>query len=494
MYKSAKLHLGIDTIKFKLELMSPEIEITDTLDLLKDKISTALNNDETEYLYYVPDQRAWIVNKEVKTIINMSPVPAFGISGGDHEQISEYPACRFYHLGKSNGDMYVELYGMFQAYDGSIIELSETHSTILTLLSNLHSHFDISITKIDLSIDYFYDYKKSYVWFYSTMSKENDINKIKNQKYHDISYRGRFPMHTIEAPIDRTDILEFIEKNKRKIKRKYVGKGRPEGSYFRFGTFKSFGVYKSFSECEEEDDVTTHVQLKINDKNLFYKVKELFKGQENWSYDFDETEDVKLSKSQPKSTWVSYDKMQRDWDSGKGDESAAHTHNPISMEYANNDEELAELLSADWQHSRLELRLLRPGVKRKRVFDKIEFKFKEVTPPPLDALDGNTYQKIYEDLEGRVKPIKIVLIKEEVPNGVYINYCRDIQKLQKLSHEESQKNLKIKREKNGKKFKPTEFKPKFVEPKPTHGKMLEPIEYSESINSKLDTIKSFFIK
>jgi hypothetical protein len=494
MYKSAELHLGIDTIKFKLELMSPEIKITDALDLLKDKISTALNNDETECLYYVPDQRSWIVNKQVKTIVNLPPVPSLGFIGGEQEMVGEYPACRFYHLGKSNGDMYVEVYGMFQAYDGSIIELSETHATILELLSKLHSHFDISITKIDMSIDYFYDYKKSYIWFYSTKSKENDINKIKKQKDHDISYRGRFPMHTIEAPIGRTDILEFIEKNKRKIKRKYVGKGRPEGSYFRFGTFKAFGVYKSFAECEEKDDVTTHVQLKINDKNLFYKVKELFKGQENWSYDFDETEDVKLSKSQPKSTWVSYDKMQRDEDSGKKDSSEAHTHNPISMEYANNDEELAEDLNWNWKHSRLELRLLRPGGKRKRVFDAKKKKFKEVTPPPLDPTDEDTYQKIFKDLEGRIKPIKIVLIKQEVPNGVYINHCRDMQKLQKMIHKENQKELKIKREKKGKEFMSTEFKPKIVEPKRIHGRMLKPIDYTDSIKRELNNIKAFFVK
>ena len=492
MYKSAQLHLGIDTIKFKLDLIDPDIEVKDTLDLLKDKLSTELKNDESECIWYIPDQRAWLVHAPVQITIPDMFMTKY--AGGDNRLVHDYPVCRFYHLGKSNGAMYVELYGMFQAYDGSIIKLGETHATILDSLSELRNHFAISITKIDLSIDCFYDYKKSYTWFYNTKSKENDINKIKKQNDRDISYRGRFPMHTIEAHINHSDIRKFIAANKRirKIKRKYVGKQRPEGSYYRFGTFKSYSVYKSFAECEKKD--ATHVQLKINDKNLFYEVRELFEGQENWSYDFDETEDIKLSKSKPKSTWVSYDKMQRDEDIGNEDASREHTYDPISLEYANNDEELADELGVDLKHSRLELRLLNPGVKRKRVFDKIAFKFREFTPPPLDALDENTYPEIIKDLEGRVKPISIVLIKDDVPNGVYINHCREIQKLQKLMHEENQNKLKIKREKKGKKFEPTEFKPKMVEPKRLHGRVLKPKDYTEAITSELDIIKSFFVR
>ena len=473
MYKSAKLHIGVDTLKFKLELINSDIEVTDTLDLLKDKLRTALNEDEIEHVRYISEQKAWLIFTQLQTG-------------------SEYPNCRFYYVGKCNGDLYVELYGMFQSHDGSLLKLSETHATILELLSDLRFDFNISITKIDLSIDYFYNYKKSYIWFYSSPSKENDINKIKKQNDHDISYRGRFPMHTIEAPTDRSDILNFIKKNnnEKKIKRKYLGEKRPEGSYYRFGTFKSSGVYKSFAECEENDDVTTHVQLKINDKNLFFEVKKLFKGKENWSYDFDETEDIKLSASRPKITWINYDRTERDINLERQDDSEEYTHKNMRMEYANNDEEIANDLSHIWRQSRLELKLLKPGVKRERFFDKIEFKFKEVTPPPLDALDGNTYKNIFEDLEGRIKPITIVLIRANVPNGVYVNHCRVMQTDQKKKHKESQKKL---RQKKGEEFEPTEFKPEMVKPKPTHGRILKPIDFKGAIKSELDIIKSFFI-
>jgi hypothetical protein len=136
MYEHAKLHVGFDAFKYRLRPLfgSPElqnIEITDLLYHLKDLISTALKHDE---VWYVPDQKAWLVFPN-----------------------GEPACCRFYHLGQ--GDMYVELFGMFQAHDGSFLNLSESHVTILELLSGLRNSFDISITKSDLSIDYFYDRK-----------------------------------------------------------------------------------------------------------------------------------------------------------------------------------------------------------------------------------------------------------------------------------------------------------------------------------------------
>ena len=430
MYDYAQLHIGIDTIKFKLEPINPgDHQTTDLLDLLKDHIRSALNHDEYPCVHYEPNQRAWLVFTH-----------------------DEYPVCRFYHMGKSDGDMYVELFGMFQAYDGSLLNLSETHATILGSISALRNVFIISITKIDLSIDYFYDFKKSFVYFYGE-SKENDINKIKKQNERDIAYLGRFPMHTIEVPIDRDDILDFIEKRKRKIKRKKVGESRPDGSYYRFGIFRTSAIFKSFAECEEED--ATNIQLKINDKNLFHEVKRLFKGKEIWSYEFDETEDIKLSKSTPKSTWIFYDKTRRDIDGGKDDESEKYTYENIRMEYANNDEDLAEELSNGWRHSRIELRLTNPGVPRQK--------------KPLDPTEETTYPKIFTELERRIKPITIVLIKPNVTNGVYISHCREMQKGQD--------------------------KPKQIKPNPyQHGKTLKPIEFTDAMRNELEMIKSFFVK
>jgi len=54
--------------------------------------------------------------------------------------------------------------------------------------------------------------------------------------------------------------------------------------------------------------------------------------------------------------------------------------------------------------------------------------------------------------------------------------------------------LKIKREKKGKEFMSTEFKPKIVEPKRIHGRMLKPIDYTDSIKRELNNIKAFFVK
>ena len=312
-------------------------------------------------------------------------------------------------------------------------------------------------------------------------------------------------MHTIEVPINRGDFISFIEKNKRKIKRKNVEEQRPKGSYYRFGTFKSSGVYKSFAECEEEGEGTTHIQLKINDKKLFYEAKVLFKGKENWSYDFDETEDVKLSKSRPKSTWTFYDRTERDNKMMRKDDSEAHTHSKIRMEYANNDNDLYEELSDDWRESRLELKLLNPGTKRTKTIDFVTGEIKEVTPPPLDALDAHTYIKICDDLEGRIKPITIVLIRPNVTNGVYINYCRKMQQKQKNEHKKSQRKareekmeenrLARKKGEKGEEFVPTEFIPAMVPPnKHTQGRMLKPVDYSEEIKSELDIIKTYFVK
>ena len=447
MYNHANsTHIGIDTLKFKLEPINSNLEQTDLLDLLKDNFKSVLNHDDVERIHYDDDQRAWLI---------------FIQTG--------YPIGRFYHLG--NGPMYVELFGMFQAYDGSLLNLNETHATILKLLSDLQNIFIFSITKLDLSIDYFYDYKKSFVYYYGE-SKENDINIIKKQNDHDISYLGRFPMHTIEVPINQMDILDFILTKKRTLKRKNVGEKRPEGSYFRFGIFKSYGVFKSFSESEQND--ATHVQLKITEKNLFYEVKKLFKGKETWSYDFDET-DIKFSKSPSKSTWISYDKDQRDADREKSDDAEKYTYEKVRLACTNNNADEAEELSLEWKHSRIELRIRNPAVTR--------------GGKPLDPTEKNTYQKIFDDLEKRIKPITIVLIKPDVGNGVYIEYCKRMQEIQRQKHEKSQNKLK---QKKGAEFTPSEFKPKMVEPKRIHGKMLKPIENVDSVKSKLDIIKSLF--
>jgi len=263
-------------------------------------------------------------------------------------------------------------------------------------------------------------------------------------------------MHTIEVPIKREDILDFIyyEEAKRKIKRKSVGGKRPKGSYYRYGFFKPSQIvhFKSFSECKPKD--ATHIQLKINDKNLFYKVKRLFDGKEKWSYDFDETEDIKLSKKAPKSSWISYDKMLRDTLLGRKDDSE-RLYKVIRMMYANNDEVLAEDLSTDWHHQRLELRLLNPGMPGGQ--------------QPLDPTEEATYPKILTDLERRIKPLSIVLIRPDVTSGVYVNHCRKMQ--------------------NG------QDKPLQVEPnKYQHGKMLKAIDYIDSISNELDMIKSFFFR
>ena len=453
MYNYAKCHAGIDTLKFKLEPINSNLETNDLLNLLKDHFRSALNDDDTERVCFDDDQRAWLIFAQK------------GI-------VSDYPIGRFYHLGK--GPMYVELFGIFQSYDGSILKLNESHATILKLLSDLKNIFIFSITKLDLAIDYFYDYKKSFVYYY-VESKENDINIIKKQNYHAISYLGNFPMHTVEVPINRVDIIDFIEESKRKIKRKNVGEKRPEGSYFRFGTFKSYGIFKAFSECEKDD--ATHIQLKITEKNIFYEAKKLFKGKETWSYDFDETEDVRFSKSAQKSSLISYDKTQRDADRERNNKSEKHTYEKIRLEYANNNEDLAKDLSHDFKHTRIELRVKNPGVTR--------------GGQPLDPTEENTWQKIFDDLEKRIKQITIVLIRPDVSNGVYIEYCKRMQELQKQKFEANQNKLK---QTKGAEFTPYEFKPKIVAPnKYTHGKMLKPIENVDSVKSKLDIIKSFFV-
>ena len=454
---SKRLHLGIDTIKFRVSLKpnNHDYEIKDLIYLVKDHFSTNLNHsEENPCIFYVKEQRAWLIFADV------------------------YPICRFYHVG--NIDMFVECFGMFQAYDGSLLELNETHTIIFDSIFELRHDFNLSICKLDIAIDYFYDYKKSFVWFFEK-SKENDVNKIRKQNDHDISYLGRFPLHTIEVPINRYDILNFIDKNHRKIKRKKVGKNekRPTGSYYRFGTYKEYRIFKTLKECEQKD--ATHVQLKINDKNLFYGVKKLFKGQENWSYDFDDTEDARFSKSTPKTSRITYNKTQRDRDREKEDESEEHTHKIIRMDFANNDEELSEFLSNEWNHSRIELRIIDPsGVKDG-----------EKHP---DITKEQTFTNIFDSIKKKIKNLTIILIKPDVPNGVYIKHCREIQELQKKKHEENQKKLKKKKENNGEKFKPEEFIPKMVEPKRIHGRMLKPIENVDSIKSKLDMIKSFFIR
>ena len=184
---SKRLHLGIDTIKFRVSLKqnNHNYEINVLINLIKDHFSSHLNHDENQCIFYVPEQRAWLIS------------------------VDDYPICRFYHVGAI--DMFVECFGMFQAYDGSLLELNEAHARIFDSIFALHHDFNLSIYKLDLSIDYFYDFKKSFVWFYKE-SKENDVNKIRKQNDSDICYLGRFPLHTIEVPKSRDDILNFIEK------------------------------------------------------------------------------------------------------------------------------------------------------------------------------------------------------------------------------------------------------------------------------------------
>jgi len=448
-----RLHLGIDTIKFRLTPETNDIEYKDLICLLKDHFSAGLNDDEDQSIFYVPEQRAWLITAQ------------------------EYPICRFYHAG--NYDMFVECFGMFQSYDGSLLQLNETHAKIFDSIFELRNDFNISIYKLDFSIDYFYDFKKSFVWFYEE-SEENNINKIKKQKDHDITYLGRFPMHTIEVPKKRDDILNFVGKNYRKIKRKKVGEPRPKGSYYRFGIYKEYRVFKTLKECEE--GVATHIQLKINEKKLFYDVMRLFDGKEKWSYDFDETEDGRVSKSTPRTSWISYNKTQRDRDRGKEDEAEEFTHEKIRMEYSNNDEEFAECLSVDWKHSRIELRSLNPSV------------VKDGEKHP-DVTQEQTHTNIFDFLKKKLKNIMIVLIRPDVTNGVYINHCWEMQEIQKNKHVDNQKKLQIKREEKGKKFKPSEFIPKQVKPNPyQHGRTLKPIDFTDSLKDELDMIKSFFIK
>ena len=441
MYDQTKLHIGIDTLKFRLSPIFQDKfnkeDIQELLDYLKDNIRHALNHDETPRVYYDPDQRAWLVFNKIDGYVTKQAI------------------CRFYHLGKTY--MYVELFGMFQAYDGSFLNLNDTHSTILNLLSDLHRCFNLSIIKIDLSIDWFYDFKKSFVYFHKE-SAENDINKVKKQHDHDISYAGRFPMHTIDIPIKdrrllKERIIRFVEKNKRKIKLKKVGEKRPEGSYYRFGTFESsHQIYQSFSECEE--DHSSHIQLKIADKNLFFEVKKLLKKEEMWTYDFDGIEDIKMSKSTQKSSSITYDKTRRDLVTGNDDDSEEQTYENVRMEYANNDEDLAADLSVDWRHTRFELRVSNPGVSSGK--------------QPLDPTDENSYEKIFSAFLKKIKYVTIVLIKPKVPNGVYINYCRKAQM--------------------GK------DKLKQIKPTKAHGKTLKPIDFIDSVSDKLDMIKSFFVR
>jgi hypothetical protein len=180
------------------------------------------------------------------------------------------------------------------------------------------------------------------------------------------------------------------------------------------GTENEYGV--AYRQCEQV--CSTHFEIKINKRKLYYKISKLFDGTETFSSEYDHETETNIRRKPKKVSIINYDKFARDLKK-HGSAYMDEVNNTLIEEIAENEAEHEDLKKTFRDsHSRVEYRFHKPAVTQRQ-------------KKSLDLNTETAYEDLFQTIEEEVKKISIFILKPDVSAEDYLDLYR--QRLKKVN-------------------------------------------------------------
>jgi|688.fasta_scaffold96390_1 hypothetical protein len=365
LFNKSKIRIGIDTIKIKLDNIS--IFELNLIDKLVDNLKKALYQNEISI--FLKDKNYYVKNTDSNCYL-----------------------AKIYRTGKYSCT--IEIFGMCQTI--TEFKLTEHHTIILSVIGNL-TDIEMTLEKMDVSLDFFYPHDRSFVFDGSRRADFVDI--INYQSKFPFVYLNNISMHTIRVPKRQKPIIKFALNHKdikstenKKTGDCYYRWVKPTSNYLKWITY---------GECEKNE--STHFEIKINKRKILSKVSNFFDGSEKFSSDYDPETETYIKKGSKKVSNIKYDKSNRD-EQKHG--CIKDVYDAIVKDMVDTDDEYDDLMNY-FRHTRVELRFLKPAVSTRQ--------------SSLDLNSELSYGKLLDYIKKEIKKITIFILKPDVSTDDYLD-------------------------------------------------------------------------
>ena len=367
LFNKSAIRIGIDTIKIKLERMS--ISKSDPIDQLIKKLKSSFDPDEISVF-----------------------------QKGDYHFVRDITSeCYLSKIRKTGTDSgMIEIFGICQTI--TEFKLTEYHATILSIIGNLTGDIEMTLEKMDVALDFFYPNDRSFVF---DGSKRSDfLDMINYQSKLSFVHLTKIPMTTIRVPKRQKPIIKFALDHKDIISPEDK---KSRGCYCRWVKPTSHYLNKvNYGKCEEDE--SSHFEIKINDREILYKISDFFDGSETFSSDYDHETGTYISLGRKKVSNIKYDKSKRDeYKHG----CVQDVYNAIIEDMADTGEEHDDLME-HFKHTRVELRFLKPCVTTTQ-------------KNPLNLNSESSYGELLDCIKKEIKKITIFILKPDISTDDYLN-------------------------------------------------------------------------
>ncbi|MCX7075484.1 MAG: hypothetical protein NTZ45_01735 [Methylococcales bacterium] len=365
LFNKSAIRVGIDTIKIKLRMSIFKSEPTNQL---IEKLKSSFDPDEIS-----------IFQK------------------GDYHYLKQNDSnCYLSKIHKTGTDRYtIEIFGMCQTITN--FKLTEYHATILSIIGNLTGDIEMTLEKMDVALDFFYPHDRSFVF---DGSKRSDfLDMINYQSKLSFVHLTKIPMTTIRVPKRQKRIIKFAL-NHKDIRSPEDKKSRD--CYYRWVKPTSHYLNKvNYGKCEEDE--SSHFEIKINDREILYKISDFFDGSETFSSDYDHETETHIKKGSKKVSNIKYDKSKRDEDKHG---CVQDVYNAIIKDMADTGEEHDDLID-DFKHTRVELRFFRPAVSTRET--------------PLVINSESSYGELLDCIKKEIEKMTIFILKPDISTDDYLD-------------------------------------------------------------------------
>lgn len=371
LFEKAAIRIGIDTIKIKL---SRNLYQSDPIEQLVENLKNALDPDE---IFFVQkDGYHHLKNKDSKHYI-----------------------ATIYKTGTDSG--MIEIFGICQTI--TEFKLTDHHATILSVVGNLTDNIEMTLQKMDVSLDFFYPHDRSFVFESTKALALNFVDSLNDQIKFPFVHLTEIPMITIRVPKSQKRVIKFALDHKN-IKSPEDKKKKGD-CYCRWVKITSQHLYLNrvnYGECEKDE--SSHFEIKINDRKIYNRILNLFDGTPTFSSDYDHETDIYIKLGAKKVSIIKYDKSKRDKDKKRD---VQGVYNATIKEIADTDDEHDDLME-HFKHTRVELQFFKPCV----------------TPTQTKLLNINSessYGQLLDCIKKEIKKMTIFILKPDISTNDYLD-------------------------------------------------------------------------
>jgi hypothetical protein len=281
--------------------------------------------------------------------------------------------------------------------------LTDHHATILSVVGNLTDNIEMTLQKMDVSLDFFYPHDRSFVFESTKALALSFVDSLNDQIKFPFVHLTEIPMITIRVPKSQKQVIKFALDHKN-IKSPEDKKKKGD-CYCRWVKITSQHLYLNrvnYGECEKDE--SSHFEIKINDRKIYNRILNLFDGTPTFSSDYDHETDIYIKLGAKKVSIIKYDKSKRDKDKKRD---VQGVYNATIKEIADTDDEHDDLME-HFKHTRVELQFFKPCVT-------------STQKKLLNINSESSYGELLDCIKKEIKKMTIFILKPDISTNDYLD-------------------------------------------------------------------------